>query len=85
MTFIDIKTSRKAQKTRQRKDARGRRQKFDTPDRPGTALAYSLTGKAEDKPRTALQEAMERAKADQKQAAANAMRLMAKAMPKPKG
>lgn len=83
MTFIDMKTSREAQKTRQKKDARGRRQKFDTPDRPGTALAYSLTGKGERKPETALQAAMREAQQREVSARANsaasAMARMAEA------
>lgn len=83
MTFIDMKTSREAQKARQKKDARGRRRKFDTPDRPGTALAYSLTGKGERKPETALQvamrEAQERDSSQRSSEAASAMARMAKA------
>jgi regulator of protease activity HflC (stomatin/prohibitin superfamily) len=83
MTFIDMKTSREAQKARQKKDGRGRRQKFDTPDRPGTALAYSLTGKGERKSETALQaamrEAQERDSSQRTNAAASAMARMAKA------
>lgn len=79
MTFIDMKTSREAQKTRQKKDGRGRRQRFDTPDRPGTALAYSLTGKSERKPETALQAAMRQAEDEKRKGAASAMARMAKA------
>lgn len=79
MTFIDMKTSRTAQKTRQKKDDRGRRQKYDTPDRPGTALAYSLTGKAPAKHETALQAAMREAEDEKRRGAASAMARMAKA------
>lgn len=38
MTFLDRETTRKAQQVRKNK------RKFDTPDRPGTNLAYSMTG-----------------------------------------
>lgn len=60
MTFIDRKTSRQAQKARNAsKDRKGRPNgKFATPDRPGTNLAYSLTGQSERRPQTALEAAL---------------------------
>lgn len=39
MTFLDRQTTRKAQQARKHKRT------VDTPDRPGTTIAYSQTGK----------------------------------------
>ena len=60
MTFIDHKTSREAQAARNAsKDRKGRPNgKFPTPDRPGTNLSYSVTGRTERRPQTALEAAL---------------------------
>lgn len=74
MTFINRRTTSEAQKSRRK------RNKYDTPDRPGTHLAWSNTGKRTPGQKSAMQEALEAAQTAQRESAAAAMRKMA---PKP--